>query len=131
MGIAAGRRTPNGHLPPARPLGAELRRIRLARGLSQREVVRRLGLSAHSNLVDYELGRRIPPGDIVAACEMLFDVPRGSLERLRCAALAERAARRCPITAQPEPDSLDPSLPGQPRPPFRAERSRLFPTAVA
>jgi transcriptional regulator with XRE-family HTH domain len=106
MGIAAGRRTPDGHLPPIRPLGTELRRIRLARGLSQREVVRRLGLSAHSNLVDYELGRRIPPGDIVAACETLFDVPCGSLERLRYAALAERAARRYPAAPPPDLQSL-------------------------
>jgi tetratricopeptide (TPR) repeat protein len=75
----------------ARRLGVELRRIRLARGLSQREVVRRLGLSAHSNLVDYEQGRRIPPGDIVSACEALFELPKGSLERLRRTALAERA----------------------------------------
>ncbi len=66
--------------------------MRTARGLSQREVVRRLGLSAHSNLVDYELGRRIPPGDIVVACEQLYELPKGHLGKLRSAALLERAA---------------------------------------
>jgi len=74
----------------ARRLGAELRRMRLERGLSQREVVRRLGLNAHSNLSDYEHGRRIPPGDILKGCEALFGLPTRYLERLRAAALAER-----------------------------------------
>ncbi|HEU4422177.1 MAG TPA: tetratricopeptide repeat protein [Pilimelia sp.] len=106
---------PNGHPASPRSLGAELRRIRVTRGLSQREVVRRLGLSAHSNLVDYELGRRIPPSDIVAACEALFDVPCGSLERLRGAALAARAA--------PLSDSR--------RRPSRTERPRQLPAAMA
>ena len=76
-----------------RRLALELRRVRRAHGMSQREAVRRLGLSAHSNLVDYELGRRIPPADIISACEALFALPSGHLERLRDAALVERADR--------------------------------------
>src|SRR4029453_2309754 len=65
-------------------------------------VVRRLGLSAHSNLVDYELGRRIPPSDIVSACEVLFDVPKGWLERLPRPGPADRAAHpRPPVGGNP------------------------------
>lgn len=73
-------------------LGRQLRRLRLARGLSQRGLARALGLSAHSNLVQYELGRRIPPRDIVDACERLLGDGSGSLRRLLAEALAERAA---------------------------------------
>jgi tetratricopeptide (TPR) repeat protein/transcriptional regulator with XRE-family HTH domain len=77
-------------------LGQELRRLRRRNGMSQRALVRALGLSAHSNLVQYELGRRIPPGDIVAACERLLGDEAGSLRRLRSEALAERAAEPAP-----------------------------------
>jgi len=70
-------------------LGQELRRLRVSKGLSQRALTKRLGLSAHSNIADYENGRRIPPRDIVQECERVLDsdtlVPM--LER----ALAERA----------------------------------------
>lgn len=87
---------------PAKPhdsavvqLGITLRRRRLELGLSQRQLVRLLGLSAHSNLGDYERGQRIPPGDIVAACEQLLAAEPGSLESLRREALCERARRLC------------------------------------
>lgn len=76
-------------------LGAALRRRRLERGLSQRQLARLLGLSAHSNLGDYERGRRIPPGDIVVACEQLLSVEPGSFQELRRAALSERARKLC------------------------------------
>ncbi len=76
-------------------LGAALRRRRLELGLSQRQLVRLLGLSAHSNLGDYERGRRIPPGDIVDACEQLLAAEPGSLQTLRREALCERASRLC------------------------------------
>lgn len=72
-------------------LGAELRRLRLELGISQRELTHRLGLSAHSNLGEYERGSRIPPRDIVLACERLFQVEPGYLEGLRALALRERA----------------------------------------
>jgi len=75
----------------ARWLGAELRRLRLELGISQRKLTRLIGLSAHSNLGDYERGRRIPPCDIVIACERLLAVPPGYLQRLRRLALRERA----------------------------------------
>jgi tetratricopeptide (TPR) repeat protein/transcriptional regulator with XRE-family HTH domain len=72
-------------------LGGELRRMRRQLGLSQRFVVRAVGLSAHSNLVQYELGRRIPPGDVLLALQQLFGDASGSLRRLRAEALMERA----------------------------------------
>src|SRR3954453_16702687 len=80
-------------LSAAAVLGAELRRLRLESGLSQRRLTRLIGLSAHSNLGDYERGRRIPPGDIVVACERLLATEAGYLQRLRARALRERARR--------------------------------------
>jgi transcriptional regulator with XRE-family HTH domain len=76
-------------------LGIALRLRRLELGLSQRQVVRLLGLSAHSNLGDYERGERIPPGDIVDACEQLLAAEPGSLQILRREALCERARALC------------------------------------
>lgn len=76
----------------AAQLGRELRRLRLQGGMSQRRLVRALGLSAHSNLVQYELGRRIPPGDIIVACERIFGEAARSLRQLHAEALAEHAA---------------------------------------
>jgi transcriptional regulator with XRE-family HTH domain len=75
-------------------LGLELRRLRLELGISQRKLTRLLGLSAHSNLGDYERGRRIPPGDIVDACERLLHAPPGYLRELHRLALRERARER-------------------------------------
>lgn len=75
-------------------LGAEIRRLRSARGMSQRALTRLIGLSAHSNLADYETGRRLPPADIVAGCELALGVTDGSLRRLHEQALAERASLR-------------------------------------
>jgi hypothetical protein len=72
-------------------LGVELRKLRLELGISQRRLTRLIGLTAHSNLGDYERGRRIPPSDIVAACERLLGVQPGYLQQLRSLALRERA----------------------------------------
>lgn len=60
-------------------------------GISQRSLTRRIGLSAHSNLSDYERGRRIPPADIIDACERQLKSPPGYLQDLRAKALTERA----------------------------------------
>lgn len=72
-------------------LGTELRRLRLELGISQRELTHMIGLSAHSNLGEYERGSRIPPCDIILACERLFTVQPGYLQALRKEALRERA----------------------------------------
>src|SRR5260370_42059605 len=76
-------------------LGTALRRRRLELGMSQRQLARLIGLSAHSNLGDYERGQRIPPGDIVIACEELLSVEPDYLQSLRREALCERARRLC------------------------------------
>ncbi len=82
-------------------LGAEIRRLRRGSGLSQRELTRQIGLSAHSNLAEYEACRRIPPADIVTDLERVLGVTGGSLQDLRSAALIERAEQ------QDSPESTD------------------------
>jgi transcriptional regulator with XRE-family HTH domain len=66
----------------------------LERGLSFRVLARRLGLSAHSGLTDYETGRRIPPEDLIVAYERIFDLPAGTLKELRSRAFAQREEQR-------------------------------------
>lgn len=78
-------------IPAQVRLGIEIRRRRMAQGMSQRGLVRLLGLRAHSNLVDYELGRRLPPADIVSACERELRVDPGALLLLHTIAMDERA----------------------------------------
>jgi transcriptional regulator with XRE-family HTH domain len=83
--------------PAAYRLGTALRRRRLELGISQRQLARLIGLSAHSNLGDYERGQRIPPGDIIVACEQLLAMEPDCLQALRREALCERARRLCSI----------------------------------
>jgi transcriptional regulator with XRE-family HTH domain len=96
----------------ARELGEVLRRCRLEQGLSFRVLARRLGMSAHSGLADYEQGRRIPPEDLIIAYESVFGLPAGQLKELRARAFAERADRRqsrAPRIATPvPPDNVRP-----------------------
>jgi hypothetical protein len=76
-------------------LGAEIRRLRRERGLSQQALVRMIGLSAHSNLSDYETGRRLPPADIVGDFERVLHITDGHLHDLRARALADLADQAC------------------------------------
>jgi tetratricopeptide (TPR) repeat protein len=76
---------------PLRVLGATLRRLRVSHGLSLRALARQVGMTAHSGLVDYELGRRLPPADLVTAYQRVFPHTAGELGRLRETALARRA----------------------------------------
>jgi tetratricopeptide (TPR) repeat protein len=62
--------------------GTTLRRHRLEAGLSLRVLARRLGLSGHGGLVDYEFGRRLLPADLLSACEEVFGDTGGELRRL-------------------------------------------------
>ncbi|WP_165486194.1 helix-turn-helix transcriptional regulator [Frankia sp. Cppng1_Ct_nod] len=78
-------------LPVVVLLGVEIRRQRLASGLSQRELARRVGLSSHSNLGDYERGVRLPPRDIVTALEAALGAVDGAFGALHRQALLERA----------------------------------------
>lgn len=107
-------------------LAGELRRLRLDHGLSYRLLARRLGLSAHSGLADYENGRRIPPIDLITSYEKVFELPRGSLETVRARAFAERARRKA--TATPPPDD---AVPVMPAPPGKRSVRRFWPVVVA
>ncbi|MFD1046622.1 multiprotein-bridging factor 1 family protein, partial [Kibdelosporangium lantanae] len=61
-------------LSAVRALGAALRQHRMSKGMSLRALARNVGLSAHGTLVDYEHGRRIPPEDLLVACEKVLDL---------------------------------------------------------
>src|ERR1700722_8661738 len=88
----------------ARMLGAELRRLRLELGLSQRALTKIIGLSAHSNLGEYERGSRVPPMDIVIACERALATEPGYLQELRRSALRERARDKATTWSAPARD---------------------------
>jgi transcriptional regulator with XRE-family HTH domain len=95
-------------------LGTELRRLRQRRGLSQRDLTRLIGLSAHSNLSDYEAGRRLPPADIVAECERVLEVTDGRLTELRSQALIARADQSDEVE-EPGLDEVEVAAPAEPR----------------
>ena len=99
----------------AERLGAAIFRARQARGISLRGWARAIGLSAHSGLVDYERGLRIPPRDIVVASEHAFGAAPGSIEQLLDAALLERARARADrlntATRQAAPQRADGPVP--------------------
>jgi tetratricopeptide (TPR) repeat protein len=69
-----------------------LRQFRRERGLAQRDLLAPLHLSAHSAIVDYETGRRLPPADVLVAYERYFELAVGTLSSLRVQALAQYAA---------------------------------------
>src|SRR5215469_3987227 len=99
MRTAPNRRVPTSDMPAtdksesaSQRLGASLRSLRRSRGLSQRDLLRPLHVGSHSAIVEYEAGRRIPPDAVVAAYERFFELPAGTLKKLRQRALAERAA---------------------------------------
>jgi transcriptional regulator with XRE-family HTH domain len=73
--------------------GARLRMLRRSTGMSMRAPTAQIGLSAHSNLADYECGRRLPPRDVVEACERALGVTDRQLIRHWEAALRERSQR--------------------------------------
>lgn len=81
----------------ARRLGAEIRNRRLARGMSLRALAKELHLRGHGTLVDYELGRRVPPEDLILGCERVFQISDGALRNLRDKALAERANQQADL----------------------------------
>jgi transcriptional regulator with XRE-family HTH domain len=84
-------------------LGAQMRTLRREHGLSMRRMTALIGLSAHSNLADYETGRRIPPQDVVEAFERAIGVTGGELSALRRTALADRARVPAPGPAAQTP----------------------------
>lgn len=72
-------------------LGIEIRKYRIARGMTQARLAREIGLSAHSNISDYEAGRRLPPMDILQSFESVLCVNDRRLCEWRDRALTERA----------------------------------------
>jgi transcriptional regulator with XRE-family HTH domain len=104
--------------------GAHLRVLRRSKGLSMRALTDLIGLSAHSNLADYECGRRLPPRDVVEACERALGVPDRELVRLWEAALRERSERDsgASAVARSQPDGR----PAERVAPARANRSRAW-----
>lgn len=50
-------------------LGLALYRLRLSRGLSLRVLARRLGMSGHGGLTEYEKGRRAAPHQRQSCCD--------------------------------------------------------------
>ncbi|WP_433519102.1 helix-turn-helix domain-containing protein [Nonomuraea sp. CA-143628] len=99
----------------ARLLGATLRGHRVARGMSLRKLAAQIGLSGHGTLVDYEHGRRIPPEDLLTACEKVLDIADGHLLNLREKALAERAGHAAALLLDPPSEPV----PESPEPPRR------------
>lgn len=85
-------------LTAAERLGRELGRLRLHNGLSLRKLARLVGMTAHSGLVDYERGTRIPPYDLFAALLSVLRPGDRHLTSLYQAAVAERAQRRISTT---------------------------------
>jgi transcriptional regulator with XRE-family HTH domain len=76
-----------------------LRSSRLEQGLSLRALAKRVGLSAHSGVAEYERGTRVPPADLIDAYEQALGLPSGYLMNLRQQILRERA--KSPIGNSP------------------------------
>jgi WD40 repeat protein/transcriptional regulator with XRE-family HTH domain len=74
--------------PEAR-FGAQLRRLRVHAGLSVRALAEQLH-RAHSGIVEFESGRRLPAVDVVEQYEDRFGLARGTLVAQRERARAER-----------------------------------------
>ncbi|MCX5287082.1 MULTISPECIES: helix-turn-helix domain-containing protein [unclassified Streptomyces] len=117
-------------------VGTDLRAHRLACGMSLRRLAQELHLGA-STLSDYERGRRLPPVNVLTACERILGVPAGELIQMRhrVASSATVAADDDPSSAdstlaaddpprpeQASPDAVD--IPASGRPPVSASRGR-------
>jgi transcriptional regulator with XRE-family HTH domain len=63
---------------PQERFGAELRRLRRQAGLSMRRLAQELHC-AHSGIVDYESGRRLPGVEVVEQYEDFLGLHRGTL----------------------------------------------------
>ncbi|MET9631627.1 helix-turn-helix domain-containing protein [Lentzea sp. NPDC006480] len=83
-------------------LGQELLRLRLQRGLSLRKLARQLGMTAHSGIVDYERGVRIPPADLMTTYVQVLKPDGNRLAQLYEAAVAARAQQRVLDSIQTE-----------------------------
>lgn len=89
-------------------LGRKLRELRTGRGLVLRQFAKEAGFTAHSNFVDYEQGRRVPPPDIVRAYESICGSAPEALRPLHEAALKERGLTATGETAAPSAPEAQP-----------------------
>jgi transcriptional regulator with XRE-family HTH domain len=91
-------------------VGAAMRVAREAGGVGLREMAKRLGYSAHSNLSEYESGKRLPPEDIVAGYQRVLGLTDGSLVEALTTALDGRAAtaRKPASPIAPDPIAAEP-----------------------
>lgn len=103
--------------------GHLLRLSRLREGLSLRAVAKRIGLSAHSGVAEYESGRRLPPENLIAPYERALNLPPGYLLDLRRQVLRTRADRTMAVPQAMTGNSRvtvaaigSPSMPGHQRP---------------
>lgn len=60
-------------------MGAAMRAAREAHGIGLRQMAKRLGYSAHSNLSDYESGKRLPSERVLGDYERVLELEPGSL----------------------------------------------------
>jgi len=61
--------------PRPKHLSKKLLQIRLSLGISQGELVKRLGVQAHTNISKYELDKNEPPLAILLAYARLAEIP--------------------------------------------------------
>ncbi|GAA2465397.1 multiprotein-bridging factor 1 family protein [Streptomyces mauvecolor] len=115
--------------PAAGELARLLRRKRIETGQSMRVLARRIGLSAHSPVSDYEQGRRLPPPDLDRALEAALEIPGGTLARLRREALAERAAAILDGESAEHGEAYVPAEPGGASPRGHRRPRALLPVA--
>jgi transcriptional regulator with XRE-family HTH domain len=81
-----------------RTIGAAMRAARESQRVGLREMAKRLGYSAHSNLSDYESGKRLPPERLAADYERVLGLQPESLTKMLETALDQLEA---PITSTP------------------------------
>ena len=67
---------------PAAEVGRAMRAAREARRLSLRDLAKKLGFNSHTRFSGYELGRQLPPDEIVEGYEKVLDLEPNSLMRL-------------------------------------------------
>jgi hypothetical protein len=115
--------------PPDAPsrLGQELQRLRKSGGQTLREFAATAGLSAHSNLVDYEKGRRVPPRDIVRVYEQVGQTPDGSLDSLHAEAMAAIGGRAGGVFHPRQPNEGSPDSPDPPENPANRRSKTSLP----
>jgi transcriptional regulator with XRE-family HTH domain len=85
--------------PGDQQVGAAMRAAREARGVGLREMARQLGYSAHSNLSDYESGKRLPQERLVADYERVLELESGTLTEVLETALDKLGGTRPPPQA--------------------------------